>query len=147
MIDKAQTIFFLGRFIVDDGITAAQELMLAWVRQRKHGGALLKLDFAKAYDMLDWSFIIEMLHDRGFRNRSINWIDSLLKDGKYHIMINGVESNMITSKRGLSQGDSLSPFLFVLAVDIFTRMLDLSVHNEVLSGLSPNNFMENFLSL
>lgn len=45
--------------------------MSAWIRQKKSGDALLKLGFAKAYDMLDWDFILEVLYTRGFGCR---WI-------------------------------------------------------------------------
>lgn len=51
LISKSPSGFSDGKFIFD-GIAVAQELMSAWMRQRKHKGALLKLDFAKAYDML-----------------------------------------------------------------------------------------------
>lgn len=51
LIDTSQSGFIPGRFILD-GIAIAQQLMFAWVRQRRTG-ALLKLDFAKPYDMLN----------------------------------------------------------------------------------------------
>lgn len=53
--------------------------MLACFRQNKKDGALLKLDFAKVYGMLDWNFIIEVLHIRGFGSRWIRWITNILR--------------------------------------------------------------------
>lgn len=85
LINKTQYGFISGRFILD-GISAVQGLILAWIRQKKRKkkqcGAVLKLDFAKVYDMLDWSFIFEILHARGFDRRWINWIKIFLKVDK-----------------------------------------------------------------
>lgn len=53
----------------------------------------------------------------------------LLKDDKYNIVGNNIIDNMITSKRGIRQGDSLSPLLFVLLAYPLTEMLDLTAHN------------------
>lgn len=47
LVNGSQSSFIKGRFILD-GIASVQELMYVWKRQRRHGGALLKLDFAKA---------------------------------------------------------------------------------------------------
>lgn len=48
--------------------------------------------------------------------------------------------NLIISKRGLRQGDHLSPLLFVLVVYTFTKVLRLADENGIISGLAPSNF-------
>lgn len=60
LADSSQSRFIEGRFILD-GIAAIQEFMSTWKRQKKRGAVLLKLDFAKAYDMLDWNYIFDVL--------------------------------------------------------------------------------------
>ena len=57
---------------------------------------LLKLDFAKAYDMLNWGFIMEVLKAKKY---GVKWIDRYLKGGKPHIMVIGNSGRMICSKR------------------------------------------------
>lgn len=68
-----------------------------------------------------------MLHAKGFGSRWINWIKCFLDGGKSQILVNEAVSNLTTSKRGLRQGDLLSPLLFVLAPGTFSRMLELAV--------------------
>jgi len=46
---------------------------------------LLKLGFAKAYDMLDWDFLFDVLKARHFGDRWMNWMRLCFKGGKSHI--------------------------------------------------------------
>lgn len=46
-------------------------------------------------------------------------------------MINGIASDMIISKRGSRQVDPLSPLLFVLVGNTFSKLLELAIHNEI----------------
>lgn len=111
------------------------------------GGLLLKLDFADAYDMLDWDFIFEILRARRFGDRWMSWMTICLKGGKSHILVTGNPGRIICSERGLRQGDPLSPPLFVLAADAFTRMLHLAFKNCVLEGLGHEGFHNKVVSL
>lgn len=71
--------------------------MYSWKKQRS-GGVLLKLDFVKTYDMLEWSFIVDVLKARGFGNRWIGWMKLILFEGKSQIVVNGNVSNLLVSK-------------------------------------------------
>jgi len=63
-----------------------------------------------------------------------------LKGGKSRILANGNPEGTIFSKRGLRQGDPLSPLIFVLAAVLLTRMLNLAVSNDVLEEVGPAGF-------
>lgn len=69
-----------------------------------------------------------------------------MKRGTSEILVNGEAWRSIVSKRGLRQGDTLSPLIFVLATDSFTKMLSLAVQNPRLAALAPNNYMDSLLS-
>lgn len=73
---------------------------------------LLKLDFEKVYDRVDWGCLQEVLKHRCFETRWIAWIDKWLKSAKCHIMLNGECTREIVCRHGLCQGDPLSPLLF-----------------------------------
>jgi len=64
LMDKVHSRFIKGGYILDG--VAAQEIVSQCFRNQVKGGMLLKLDFANAYDMLDWRFVLEVLHARGF---------------------------------------------------------------------------------
>jgi hypothetical protein len=70
---------------------------------------LRKLDITKAFDMVDWAFLLEVLSKLGFGNRWISIVCGLLGTASTRVMVNGVASALIYNQRGLRQGDPLSP--------------------------------------
>lgn len=93
---------------------------------------LLKLDFAKALDSLDWTFLNDLLLVRGFSEKRIGWLMALFKTSNCSILVNGILDNKIKSKRGLRQDDHLLPLLFNLAVDVFANIINLANSNDIL---------------
>ena len=82
-----QTTFLKGPRI-HDGILALHEIVHE-VRVHGHKVVFLKLDFQKAYDHLDWSFLRLALQRRGFDDRWCSWIMQLVRSGQTAINING----------------------------------------------------------
>lgn len=83
-----QFAFLKGRFL-HDGVLALHEIIHE-VKARRHKGVFLKLDFQKAYDRLDWTFLRQVLERRGFDDRVICWIMQFVMSGNTAININGV---------------------------------------------------------
>lgn len=108
-------------------------------------GGLLKLDFEKACDKVNWHFLLELLRARGFSDRWINWIKIGLMSGISTVLVNGKEGRKFVCKKGLRQGDPLSPLLFVLVANVFTKMVHLGKHNNFIQGLGK--FDNGLLSL
>lgn len=67
--------------------------MSAWKRQKWIVGVLLNLDSVKAYDILGWNFIFNVLKARGFGIRWISWMKLILLEGKSQIVVNGNVGN------------------------------------------------------
>jgi len=95
---------------------------------------LCKLDLEKAYDHVNWDFLIYMLQRCGFGERWREWIKFCFSTVKFFILVNGVPFGFFQSSRGIRQSDPLSPLLFVVVMEAFSRMLNAFMLQGLLSG-------------
>jgi hypothetical protein len=79
---------------------------------------IVKLDFEKAFDKVENQVILEMLRHKGFLEKWIHWIQHILSSTSSSVLLNGVPRKPFKCKRGVRQGDPLSPLLFVIVVDL-----------------------------
>jgi hypothetical protein len=120
-----QTTFVKGRYILESEVSAHEIIHEAVRGGRK--GIILKLDYEKAYDMVDWDFLEEMLSSKDFSQKWIQWVMSLVKGGSIAIRPNDTNSTYFKPGKGFRQGDPLFPLLFNIVVDVFTRMLSKAI--------------------
>lgn len=74
-----------------------------------------------------------MLQYKGFSAKWISWIKAILCSGSSAVLLNGVPGIPFKCKRGVRQGDPLSPLLFVLAADVLQSMINQACNNGTLS--------------
>jgi hypothetical protein len=79
---------------------------------------ILKLDFKKAFDMVEHKAILNILQAKGFLDKWCTWVSQILSSGTSSILLNGVLGKDFHCKRGVRQEDPLSPLVFILAVDL-----------------------------
>ncbi|CAO2039804.1 unnamed protein product [Urochloa humidicola] len=127
IIDADQTGFVHGRSIAENFVYAAD--ILSCCHKRKIPTAVLKLDFKKAFDSVEWSSLDAILHARGFDNRWCTWVRQILSSGKTAVMLNGVPGRWINCRRGLRQGDPISPYLFIIVADVLQRLIRRASEN------------------
>ena len=127
-----------GAFVKDrqilDAVLIANEVVEE-VRQKKEEGLVLKIDFEKAYDHVEWRFLDEVLQRKGFGNRWRKWMQGCLSSANFSVLINGRPRGKFQASRGLRQGDPLSPFLFTLVVDVLSRLMEKAQENDLIKGL------------
>jgi hypothetical protein len=83
----------------------------------------MKLDFRKAFDTVSWECLFDTLRVRGFDQTWIKWMHNLMESAKIAVLLNSVPDPWIQIKRGLRQGDHLSPLLFIILVDILQQVI------------------------
>lgn len=92
--------------------------LLNYTHVKKRVGIVLKLDFKKAYDKVNWDFMLECHVLRGFCDKQV------LHNGTISIkLINNCTRPYFQSSKGVRQGDPVSPFLFNLAAECLTKMI------------------------
>lgn len=94
----------------------------------------IKLDMNKAYDRLEWGFVKEVLLCFGFAPTWVTMIMKLVTSVTYSYKVNGFSSATLSPNRGLRQGDPLSPYLFILAIDVLSLLINKSVVEGRLEG-------------
>lgn len=114
---------------------------------RKKVEVFLKLDYEKAYDRVNWNFLEEVLSSRGFSAKWISWVISLVKGGSVCVRINEENSKYFITGKGLRRGDPLSPLLFNIVVDVFTKMLIKAARRGLVQGLLPGLHEGGIISL
>jgi hypothetical protein len=101
---------------------------------------ILKLDFAKAFDTIEHEAIIQVMRHKGFDSETVSWIKSILSSGTSSVLPNGVPGKQFVCKRGVRQGDPLSPILYVLGSKLLQSVVnDLLAQGSISLPIETND--------
>jgi hypothetical protein len=125
VVSRTQSAFIPSRSIFEN-ILLAQELV--WNYHRKEGEAgqprcTLKVDLMKAYDSVDWKFMVHCLACCGFPAKFVKWVKMCIASPRFSISLNGTLVGYFKGEKELRQGGPLSAYLFVIAIEVFYRIL------------------------
>jgi hypothetical protein len=70
----------------------------------------VKLDISKAFDTLNWAYLLDVLRACGFSLKWHNWVVDILRSSSSRIIINGQRSNAIKHRRGCDKETRYPPF-------------------------------------
>ena len=115
-----QSAFTRGRCIHDNFMLVQQTIKV--LHRRKISSLFLKLDISKAFDSVDWAFLLEILSHLGFGTVWRNLIANLLQTASTQVILNGEPGAFISHQQGLRLGDPLSPMLFILVMDVLNSL-------------------------
>ena len=130
LISDVQSAFVSNRQILG-GPFILNEL-LSWCKHKKSKAMIFKVDFEKAFDSVRWDYLDDVLNKFGFDVKWRGWIHGCLNSAMGSILINGSPTKEFKFHKGLKQGDTLSPFLFILIME----SLHLSFKNVVNAGFN-----------
>ena len=116
LIDARQTAYVNEKFIGESGRLIDDVLKVC--DMQKLSGYLLTVDFEKAFDSLNHNFLIAVLKKYGFGDDFINWILILFNSQESCVINGGHSTKYFSLERGARQGDPISAYLLVLALEI-----------------------------
>jgi len=132
IISVSQLAFLKGRHLVDGVLVVNEVVDLA--KKSKRECLILKVDFEKAYDSVDWGFLEYMMRRVGKCDKWVIWMKVCVFGGNMSILVNGSPTKEINLRRGLKQGDPLAPFLFLLVAEGFSGLMSTAVDRNLFQG-------------
>ncbi|KAJ0511624.1 putative RNA-directed DNA polymerase [Helianthus annuus] len=133
LISEEQTAFLAGRNISDGPLILNE--VIAWLKKAKKSGMIFKVDINKAYDSLNWKFLDSIMVQMNFPERWRSWIKATLVSSRASVLVNGSPTMEFECSRGLRQGDPLSPFLFVIAIEALSGIMKKAISVGIFKGL------------
>jgi hypothetical protein len=102
IIRPSQTAFLSGRNIMDGAIILHETMHE--LHRKKLDGVILKLDFEKAYDKVNWTFLQQILRMKGFSPLWCKWIDQIVRGGSVGIKVNDDIGHFFSLRRDCGRG-------------------------------------------
>ena len=134
IIGPDQRGFLKDRYIEDN--TRLIYDLVQYCKDNRMDGLLLLIDFEKAFDSIEWSYITEILNRYNFGKDIIKWFNIVYKDAQSCVINNGKYSKFFTLGRGCRQGDPWSPYIFILSIEPLAQYIKQHGH---ITGITFGN--------
>lgn len=132
LISPDQTGFLKGYDIFTQALLASEMIHML---DKGESQLCLKLNMMKAFDRVSWEYLELLLVKFGFLAFYVRIVINYLSSTRLSVLINGVPSGVFQPNRGVKQGDLLSPLLFILSSEGFSKGLKAPVVTDRLQPI------------
>nr|GFC31161.1 cysteine-rich receptor-like protein kinase [Tanacetum cinerariifolium] len=139
VINEIQSDFVADREILDGPFILNE--VLQWCKLKKKQSFIFKIDFEMAYDSVRWDYLEDVLKKFCFGEKWCKWIRECLRSSWGSMIVNGSPTKEFQFFKGLKQGDPLSPFLFILIMEILHLRFQNVVDAGMFKGIVLNSSM------
>ena len=136
IIRPTQTAFLPGRNIMEGAVILHETLHE--LHSKKQDDIIFKIDFEKTYDRIKWSFLQQTLRMKGFSQKWCTWVEQFTQGGNVNIKVNDQLGSYFQTKKGLRQGDPMSPILFNIVVDMLAILIARAKEAGHVEGVIPH---------
>ena len=133
IVSHSQSAFIKKRCINDNFLFVRNVIKEAHVKRTPM--LFMKLDIAKTFDSVHWDYLLEVLRAYGFGQKWRDLVSLILATSSSRVLLNGIPGKPFRHRRGLRQGDPLSPMLFILALDPLQKLLSKATDMGILSPI------------
>jgi hypothetical protein len=132
IISLDQSAFLPMRFILDNILLTHETI--EWAEYSNQPLIFFKLDFSKAYDMVDHTFLFGAMEKFGFPREFVGMTSLLFQDAMASVKINGAQTTTFEIQQGVRQGCPLAPYLFLIVAEVMNAMIKLEVASGTIKG-------------
>ena len=122
-IEMNQCAFVEGRLLLENVILAT-EIVKDYHKPSITSRSAMKMDISKAFDTVSWSFIENTLRAMDYPDLFVTWIMKCISTAAFSVSVNGELEGFFGSSRGIRQGCSLSPYLYVIVSNVLSKLLN-----------------------
>lgn len=136
-IDEVQSAFVEGRNILEGPLIINE--VSSWALKSNWKILLFKADFNKAFDSVNWEYLDSVMAQMNFGLKWRRWINGCLRSARASVLVNGSPTAEFPLTKGVRQGDPLSPFLFIIAMEGLNVMMKAANEKGIFDGVHIPN--------
>lgn len=127
IISDNQSAFIRGKQLLDSVVTLNEVIEDTKLIKKKC--IKFKIDFMKAYDSVEWSYLESLMERFAFDAKWIKWMMKCVSSAQASVLVNGSSSGMFNLEKELRQGDPLSAFMYLIVVEGMSILMSRVVEN------------------